>query len=143
MTFQKKITDLCHQGGRYLSPWPKWRHCIFFINFCPISSNKCPNFWPYYKYSRIPVYFSLIKWAGVPPPPPPVTKVYNVFLEGHRVKNAPLVATSYTLRRFWPKGRKKYFLSILSIFALYLIINGLIFGILKFLFQLNVFIGYI
>ena len=33
--------------------------------------------------------------------------------------------------------------TILSIFALYLIINGLIFGILKFLFQLNVFIGYI
>ena len=32
----------------------------------------------------------------------------NVFLEGHRVQNTPLVATSDPTGRFRPKGRKKY-----------------------------------
>ena len=42
-----------------------------------------------------------------------------------------------------PKSRNIIFLLILSIFALYLILNGLIFDVLNFLFQLNVLIGYI
>ena len=37
-------------GGRYLSPWRKWCIGIFQINFCPILSNKWPNFW-YLRFS--------------------------------------------------------------------------------------------
>ena len=44
---------------------------------------------------------------GVEPPIPLGTLLQNVFLKGNRVYNTALIATSYTLVRFWPKGRKK------------------------------------
>ena len=104
-------------GGEVPLPLAEMTPLYFFINFCPILSNKWPNFWylrflfqlnvfigyiyhnyllvwakkefcnfhilgifwPYYKYSRIPVYFSLIKWRGTTSPPLPGTKVCDVF----------------------------------------------------------------
>ena len=45
---------------------------------------------------------------GVNLPPLPGTLLCNVFFNGHRVQNTHLIATSSTLGRFRPKGRKRY-----------------------------------